>query len=258
MGHPLKNPDIVQSWSKSRPKLACQKSPVYTDLSEIRDCYKRMTTVESVHRMANAFARSLALDDKDCRWWVIVFLGHRRPRGYSEGGGGIEAEYWAAFECVTNCHRAVFYTKHRDMGDWKCQNLKVSESQFLTILFQSWKCQNLKVSEPDSVRIWHFKFLTPSRQKRFWHIQILTLSSSEFFHTLKFWHLQVSENKILTLSGSDTFRFDILYFWHLPITRDSDTFRVLHFHILTLSGLEQKLILALLDSDTFMFLTRAC
>ena len=47
----------------------------------------------------------------------------------------------------------------------KCQNLKVSESIFVSILkvsesesVRTWKCQNLKVSDPDSVRmIWNMK-----------------------------------------------------------------------------------------------------
>ena len=51
------------------------------------------------------------------------------------------------------CPFGVRWWPHIRVG-WRCQNLKVSESQFLTILFQSWKCQNLKESEPESVRIW--------------------------------------------------------------------------------------------------------
>ena len=140
---------------------------------------------------------------------------------------------------------------------WKCQNLKVSVSIFVSILKVSeseclriWKFQNLKVSKPDSVRIYlnvseslvTFSFdMTLSSFKEFWHYPV---SDTFRFDVLNFWHLPVTKD-------SDTFRlwhfpaitfFHALRFWHLQVSENSDTIWFWHFQILTIS-----------DSDTFRF-----
>ena len=115
------------------------------------------------------------------------------------------------------------------------RNLKVSESKSVRINFCSnpesvriWMRQNLKVSEPDSVRTF-----MPWDSGTFRFQIILTLSGSD---TFRFWHFQ-----ILTHSDSDNFRFgtELSKIGILTLS-DSDTFRFWHIHILTLSGLENN------------------
>ena len=106
-------------------------------------------------------------------------------------------------------------------------------------------------------------YIPLSSSKKFWHLQDFKSSDPFrfFIRTFRVWHFQVSRasdifwfQKVLTPSGSDTFRFDISNLWHLPVIGDSDTFRFWHSQVLKYSWSFRFWQLPVSDnSDTLRF-----